>query len=1213
MKKKLLGSLYALLFTVLMLSLLPDLPVHAVPGDLVNVALANNLTVKFSKENPPSETAEKLFDNNSNTKWLGPQTTNVWVQIQFKYGDKQAVKKYAMVSANDAPTRDPRNWRVEGSNDGVNWNVLDEQSNQTFSARFQTKEYKIADDKVKEYAYYRLFILNNNGESTNTQLADWKLFDVELDDNDSLALAVTALELGDTSALTKGVVLPTTFIKGTTVTWASSNPSVISHKGKLVKRPELGQPNASLTITATVQKGSLTQTKPFIVKVLAISEVDSQYESGIDFDSGFESGDPAPTDTNGPDDTYRLLSMTQHIGEFCCAIGGMESKKGTGAHNGAGALQFSGNALNADQSYAYNQIFDAEIAVKPSTTLSYWVFPEKESDVIPSLVRTTSKYVALDVLFTDGTYLHDLGAKDQYGVTIHPNAQGKGGFVVEDQWNLITANIGQAANGKIIDKILFGFDSSGTVAGYFRGTVDDITINHDSSIGENNTQAVNTAKAALSLGDTSAVRTDLSLPTAGEQQTTIIWESLNPLVLSDAGQLAARPLRGDPSAEVKLTATIRKGDSIAMKEFLVYVLPMSDAESVAWDQTALQLGETSAVADDLGLIATGKYKSSITWASSKPTVIDETGDVTRPNAGIADAVVTLTATITSGSAVATKSFTVTVVAQGDKGDVTADLVELELHNITTVTKSVYLPDSSRFGSKITWESSNPAVFSETGLVHRPGVGQPDAEVMLTATLTKGIESAARTFTIIVKAMSADEEKAILAAEALVLGNTNAVVSNLNLPISVTGLPDVVITWASSDPEVIDFHGRVVQPCFDQPHVTVALTATISSGATSMTKTFIVTVLALGESEEPVSDNANLSGIRVNGNPIAGFDKDVVSYTVVLPEGTTQAPVTAATVADSSADVKITQAANLPGSAVIVVTAEDGVTKKTYSLDFAVNGAPISYKVTLQGADHVMRGILFDLTYDLRSANPNIFAQDLTITYDPAAVEFISAKSLVDGFQVVDKKETSGQVRILAANIGTNRVTTASGLLTLQWKVKPVTAAATTAITLSKVVISDGDGVETDVEGASHRIQITVVDKAALIALIATAQSTHDAALEGSGNGQYPVGSKLTFQSAIHTAKGVADQVQSTQVQVDQAAAELLVALQTFRTSMITQLPGDSNGDNRFSIGDLAIMASYYGKTSEDPNWQLYKKADLTNDGIIDIADLAFSARLILSL
>ncbi|MZQ87415.1 hypothetical protein GQF01_35380 [Paenibacillus sp. 5J-6] len=1211
MTKRLFSIWHVLICSLLMVCLLPIVTVQAAPGDLINVALANNMTVKFSKENQPSETAVKLFDNNVNTKWLAVQTTNVWVQAQFNFGDTQAIRKYAMVSANDAPTRDPKNWRIEGSNDGTNWNVLDEQSNQSFSARLQTKEYTIADGKVNEYGYYRLFILTNNGESTNTQLADWKLYAAELDDNTSVATALTALDLGDTTALTKGVLLPATFRKGTTIAWESSNPGVLSNTGKIVKRPDLGQPNAQLTLTATVKKGSASQTKQFSVNVLAMRESDYQYEAGIDFDSGFESEDAAPTDTTGPANTYRILSLTQNIGEFCCGIGGMESKKGAGAHNGAAALQFSGNALNADQSTAYNQIFDTEIPVKASTALSYWVFPEKESDVLSTLTRTTSKYVALDLLFTDGTYLHDLGAKDQNGIVLHPNAQGKGGFVLEDQWNMITTNIGEVANGKVIDKILFGFDSSGTVQGFFRGSVDDITIDHNSTVGERDTLAVHAAKAALSLGDTSGVSHDLNLPVQGEQQTRITWESSNPLLMSDTGHIAARPIQGEPSAELKLTATLIKGDSITTKVFFIKILPMDDAEAVDLDQIALQLGDTSAVADDLILATKGTFRSAITWHSSNPAVIDDAGHVSRPGAGQPNAVVTLTATITSGGVSVDKPFTITVVAQGDSGDVAADKAELALSSNNTVTSNVYLPSIGRFGSKINWVSSNSAALSETGLVTRPGVGQPDASVLLTATLTKGANSAVKAFSFMVKALSADEESVMSAAAALHLGNTNSVVNNLLLPSSLAGMPEVVITWSSSDPGVIDFHGNVVRPCYGDPNVTAVLTAKISRGTSSITKSFNITVIALGDVEEPLNDDASLSGITINGDSLPGFNTNTLAYTMELPQSVVEVPTVAATAVDGNATLAVTQADKLPGQATIVVTAEDRSTQKTYTIDFTIKESPAGNIAYLFGVDQVNSGAAFDLTYDLHSVSQNVYAHDLILTYDTAAVEFISAKSRQDDVLFVTTKETPGQVRVLAARIGADKDPLANGLINLQWKAKASALPVSTAISLSSIIISDGDGVEVHVAGVVHPILINSVDKAGLHEIIAQAQAAHDAAVEGTSVGQYPVGSKAVLQAAIVLAKAVADNAAASQSQVDQASAELNAALQVFRASVNTQTPGDLNGDNNFSIGDLAMMAAYYGKTSDDPNWQLYKKADLTNDGKIDIADLAVVARMIL--
>ncbi|MWV44769.1 DUF4982 domain-containing protein [Paenibacillus sp. HJL G12] len=55
---------------------------------------------------------------------------------------------------------------------------------------------------------------------------------------------------------------------------------------------------------------------------------------------------------------------------------------------------------------------------------------------------------------------------------------------------------------------------------------------------------------------------------------------------------------------------------------------------------------------------------------------------------------------------------------------------------------------------------------------------------------------------------------------------------------------------------------------------------------------------------------------------------------------------------------------------------------------------------------------------------------------------------------------------------------------------------------------------------------------------------------------------------------------------------------------------DLNGDGRISIGDLAIAAAHYGKTSESPDWNQAKRADVNGDGKIDISDLAAIAKKI---
>lgn len=101
---------------------------------------------------------------------------------------------------------------------------------------------------------------------------------------------------------------------------------------------------------------------------------------------------------------------------------------------------------------------------------------------------------------------------------------------------------------------------------------------------------------------------------------------------------------------------------VCIWEFEVYNL--TDEEKVNEDKNALALENTNGVKGSFTLPTSGSINASeITWQSSDSSVISIDGDkavVTRPEE---DAAVTLTATIQSGEAKATKEFVVTVVAK----------------------------------------------------------------------------------------------------------------------------------------------------------------------------------------------------------------------------------------------------------------------------------------------------------------------------------------------------------------------------------------------------------------------------------------------------------------------------------------------------------------------------------------------------------------------
>ncbi|WP_329310904.1 family 43 glycosylhydrolase [Streptomyces sp. NBC_01262] len=88
-------------------------------------------------------------------------------------------------------------------------------------------------------------------------------------DTQGVADDKAALTLGDTGAVVADLTLPATGTAGgSTITWASDTPSVVSATGA-VTRPAAGEPDGHATLTATLKKGPVTDTKTFDVTVPA--------------------------------------------------------------------------------------------------------------------------------------------------------------------------------------------------------------------------------------------------------------------------------------------------------------------------------------------------------------------------------------------------------------------------------------------------------------------------------------------------------------------------------------------------------------------------------------------------------------------------------------------------------------------------------------------------------------------------------------------------------------------------------------------------------------------------------------------------------------------------------------------------------------------------------------------------------------------------------
>jgi len=93
--------------------------------------------------------------------------------------------------------------------------------------------------------------------------------------------------------------------------------------------------------------------------------------------------------------------------------------------------------------------------------------------------------------------------------------------------------------------------------------------------------------------------------------------------------------------------------------------------------------------------------------------------------------------------------------------------------------------------------------------------------------------------------------------------------------------------------------------------------------------------------DPATD-ATLSDLTVGGTTVAGFAPGTLTYDVALPSGTTVVPPVVGTTTQSSPATAVTTAAgSLPGASTVLVTAQDGNTKKTYTVNFTVPVPPAS--------------------------------------------------------------------------------------------------------------------------------------------------------------------------------------------------------------------------------------------------------------------------------
>ena len=503
------------------------------------------------------------------------------------------------------------------------------------------------------HAYVKLTAVISRNGAFNTKVFDLTVLSDETDldvvNDAAAALGWNNIKSTNTSqnAVTAGLSLPLTGASGVSITWSSSDISVINDgtgfgdgmgagfRG-FVNRP-LGFGSVSVTLTATLRRGAASVQVPFYLIV------------------------PGAAPTNPATASIEFLgaNLYDHT-----ASGLRVSASSDDPAKGATMTSYSSVWYAKNNQYIYFWI--DEPGIKSASKIRMTIELYNTSSNFNHYVEYASTYPGSD----NGTSFHLYHGKD----IVPGNAVG----TVTNSNNRRTITVE-------LDRCNFNIPAQQNQGAQFRiherntPYIHKITL---TAVEPTNEEAVAVAKAALTWdvvkGENtlqSAVTKNLNLINTGELSANIEWQSSNPEIITSAGTVT----RPDKDANVTLTAKISRaftgdGYGAPASDFQTFIIgvrgsgaDMSDGEAVAavkaaltWDLIKSGNFEQNKVTTKLNLPTMGAGAADIEWTSSDTGVISDSGAVVR-DADL-DKNVTLTAKIRRGEASDTVKFDLTVAA-----------------------------------------------------------------------------------------------------------------------------------------------------------------------------------------------------------------------------------------------------------------------------------------------------------------------------------------------------------------------------------------------------------------------------------------------------------------------------------------------------------------------------------------------------------------------
>ena len=629
--------------------------------------------------------------------------------------------------------------------------------------------------------------------------------DIAIVSNARDALMITYTSPDTSNSVTANVMLPTA-INGVGITWMSSAPN-IAINGR-VTRPVFGQPDVQVNLTATLFKGAVTNTKPFILTVMALPDPDIAIVSNArdalmitytppDINSNSVTTNVMlPTVINGVRITW--MSSTPNI-----ATNGEVTRPShtEGTTNVLLSASLFKGAVTNTKTFILT-------VIASSVTDEQFVSNAKDALMIGYSTGDSATNVTADVMLaTNGA--------NEVGIVWNSD---KTDFITTN--GIVTRPGAEEPNTNVLlTATLFKGAATNTKA---------FNLNVYSVVPD--AEAVSNASNALMITyippDTSnSVTTNVLLTNLASNGVSIVWDSDKTDFITTNGEVT-RPGAEEPNTNVLLTASLFKGAVTNTKVFpLIVYSVVPDAEAVRLASNALAIGYSGGdsatnVTTDVVLTNLATNGVSIAWGSDKTNFISTNGVVTRPTLAQGNQVVILTATLSKGTASAMKTFgliTLSTATDAEAVSLASDALAIgysEGDSDTNVTTDVVLTNLATNGVSIVWDSDKTDFITTNGEVTRPSFAQGTTNVLLTATLFKGAATNTKRFMLTILSSATDAEAVSLASNALAIGyGEGDSATNVTTDVVLTNLASngVSIVWDSDKTNFITTNGEVTRP------------------------------------------------------------------------------------------------------------------------------------------------------------------------------------------------------------------------------------------------------------------------------------------------------------------------------------------------------------------------------------------------------------------